>query len=218
MEQLSLEQFKKYVEEGATVIDTRASDLTYEGIIENSILILPDENFIFSLTQYTDEDAKLLFVTSDSDALHLARLLKNAGTFHVLGRLNDSLEAWKKAEYGIDFIIGIQPDELEMDYQYDEFFLIDTRTAEEFAQEHLEDAENIPMSELTSALVDLENTGVYYVYAAKAADALTAASLFKKFGIQRLRAVDADYDAIKQTSIPVFKQRKQQNEKKFSNN
>ena len=218
MHQLTLEQFKTYVDGGATVIDTRPSEFTYEGIIEHSILVLPDENFISTLAQLIDEEEQLVFVTTDEDFANISRMLKNAGTFKVLGRLNDTIEGWKNADGGIDFIIGIQPDELEMDYQYDEFFLIDTRSSEEYAQEHIEDSENIPLSELDTALIDLENTGMYYVYASTAANALTAASLFRKYGIYRLRAVDADYESIKKTSIPLYKKKKQKAEDNFSNN
>ena len=95
-----------------------------------------------------------------------------------------------------------------MDYQYDEFYLVDTRSKADFAKEHVEDSENIALVDLEQIITALEEDHMYYVYGNSAKDAITAASIFKKNGIHRVRAVTADFAAIKAGKIPVFVQKK----------
>ena len=116
-------------------------------------------------------------------------------------------------------LITIDAEEFKIDFQYDEFFLIDVRSKEDFAKDHAEDAENIVLNDLEQILIEFEAGDSYYVYANTITEAVTAGSIFKKIGFNRVRAVAADYESIKKSGIPLFEQKKKdKSASKFSDN
>lgn len=218
MELLDVASTKKLLDEGATLIDTRDLAEVAEGFIEGAMLLPLDEQFIGTLELLTSAGQRLVVVANEKDVATISRAFKNDGSFHVLGFYCSGLEEWKKAGHKFDMLISVLADELEIDYKYDEFFLLDTRTAEEFAAERIEDAESIPLSDLIVSVVDLETNGLYYIYASNAANAFTAASVCKKYGLERVRVVEADYAQLKETSLPFFSPKKKAEPEKPSEN
>jgi len=105
-------------------------------------------------------------------------------------------------------LISIDADEFAIDYQFDEFYLVDIRDKEDFEKGHVEDAENISLIDLEPILIEMDTQDMYYLYGETAADAITAGSLLKRNGFQRIRPVAADYDAIKAAGIPLFAPKK----------
>jgi hypothetical protein len=54
----------------------------------------------------------------------------------------------------------------------------------------------------------MEAQDMYYLYGETAAQAVTAGSLLKRNGFQRLRAVAAGYNTLEAAGIPMFKPKK----------
>lgn len=215
---LDVNEFKELHNRGHVVIDTRNPETYCDGFIKNSLSVLFNENFITAYHELAEDEQKVLFIANESEIPTIAKTLKNAGIANVSGFLNKGFETWQASGEQIDMIISIEADEFAIDYQYDEFFLIDARTKEEYEEEHVEDSENLMLNDIEQMLVDLEESNLYYVYANTFAEALTAASLFKRNGFERVRVVAASYKELKQTKIPFKKKKKENSSSGFSNN
>lgn len=217
MTKLTADEFKKHAEQGLTIIDTRDALKVLDGMYSGSLVVLFDDHFLSTLQQLTAADDKLLIVTDEEHADKVYRVIKNSAGHEVVGYFVWQADFFT-SENPLDFIISIDADEFAMDYHYDEFYLIDTRPAEQFDEEHVEDAENITMPDLNTALADFDTNGSYYVYAETDSEALAAGSVFKKFGLDRLRVVEASFDDIKKSGVPVFTKKKKKAGENFSSN
>lgn len=192
------------------VVDTRPADIFAEGFAEGAINIPFNELFTESLQYLPEDDVRILVVTAEGETAPVMKALKAIGIQGIEGYLQDGYTTWKDAGKPIDMLIAIEADEFKMDYQFDEFYLIDLRTAAEYNAEHVEDSENIEMAELERTLAELSVEDSYYVYGNTAQDAVIAASIFRRYGFERIRPVMSDFAAIKESGIPVQTQKKNQ--------
>jgi len=206
MTALDINQFKALAGAGALIIDTRAAEVFCDGFIEDSISVPFDENFLAQLEELTGEQ-KIILVTDEAQNAAVLKALKDSG-IAAEGYLNGGFDAWKEAGNTIDMLITIEADEFAIDYQFDEFYLVDVRTKEEFEKEHPEDAENVALADLEQILIDFETQDSYYVYGNNARQAITAGSIFRKIGFNRVRVVTADLETIKASGISWFVQKK----------
>ena len=219
MNAIEYSRFKELIAQGYTVIDTRKSEIFCESFIKGSVSIPFDENFIDAFNELTEPEQKILLVTEDHETAAVAKAIKATAIEGVEGFLEGGFDTWKNADNKIDMLIAIDSDEFAIDYQFDEFYLVDVRSKEEFAIDHAEDAENIALNDLEQILIEFETGDSYYVYANTITEAVTAGSVFKKIGFNRVRIVAADYETIKKSGIPLFVQKKKTNSSsKFSDN
>lgn len=218
MQAFDASRFKGLIEEGYTVIDTRNPEAFSDGFIEESISIPFDDNFVDNYDELTQPGQRIILITESENTMPVFRALKAAAIESAEGYLEGGFAAWQNAGYDIDLLICIDADEFAMDFNYDEFYLVDVRTKEEFAKEHPEDAENIALNDLEQLLIELDTNDSYYVYGNNVTEAVTAGSIFKRTGFNRVRVVAAPYDVIKQTGIPLFVQKKKDKEKEDKTN
>ncbi|MCH5600316.1 rhodanese-like domain-containing protein [Niabella ginsengisoli] len=182
MEAISAEEFKNWVDQEISVIDTRAADDFAQGFIPQSINIpatsqLPEYSSLFFKT---DED--LLLVANDGEELAVAEELKKSGFNKLKGYLKGGFPTWKKADYPIDMVIDVDPDELMMDIPFDEnLVVIDVRRPIDFAQGHLKDATNIPLEEISTIenIAQIEETDNLYLHCYVGVRSVIAASVLK---------------------------------------
>ncbi|MDB5283737.1 MAG: fold metallo-hydrolase [Bacteroidota bacterium] len=208
MEKIEPAEFAALAAKGHAIVDARKSEVFTEGFIKGSVSIPFSENFLVSVDELISHDLKLLVVADEVNLIEILKMLKGSGLFEVAGYLDGGYDTWANAGNKFDMIITVDEDEFAIDYQYDEFYLVDIRNDEEFKKEHVEDSENIALIDIEQIIVELENDLSYYLYGNTAAEAITAASLFKKNGIQRVRAVAVEYEKIKTTNIPFFSVKK----------
>lgn len=192
------------LENGCTIIDSRNTEAFGLGFIEGAVSVPYGENFINKLNDLLADDTEVVLVVSDEDFAAVFKAVKAAGINNVKGYYKGSYETWQAEGLPLDVLIVIEADEFAADYRFDEFYLIDIRPKAEYDLEHAEDSENIALNDLEQYLVDLETSESYYLYSSNTEDAVTAGSLFKKAGFQRVRSVAADLETIKQTGIPWY--------------
>lgn len=200
---LSLEQFKNYIQEGNLIVDARPSEAFIEQHIPGAVHI----------PYSTDQSPYLQHITSTSDAILLicpknietsiiATFEKNNRT--ILGYLEGGMETWKTSPEAQDLIIEVMLDEVEMDIRFDDkIMFIDLRKEEDYEQEHLNDAQNIPLDEfndvLNIALLDSEKN--IYLYGYTSSDAAIAASLIKKQGVHNIRIIEGGYERMRLSDL-----------------
>jgi len=208
MQSFELNEFKALDLSGYALVDTRKSEIFADGFIEESVSIPFNDDFIDSLQELISNDQKVILITDQSEIPSVVKAVKSSGMANVKGYLAGGYEAWGNANNKFDMLITIDTAEFAIDYQFDEFYLIDLRPKEDFEKGHVEDSENIALAYLEPLLVEMEAGDSYYLYGDTAAQAITAASLLKRNGFQRVRPVAADYKDIEAAGIAMYKPKK----------
>jgi rhodanese-related sulfurtransferase len=210
MKKFELNELKGLNLDGHLVVDTRSPEKFLDGFIKGSVSIPFDEQFLHTLQELVEDDMPVIFIPDIADESAVVRAAKGTGLNNLAGWLHGGFDAWQNNGGKIDMLIGIDTDEFAIDYQFDEFYLVDVRSKEEFATEHVEDAENLPLTDLESFLAELDIEQSYYLYGNTPAEATTAASLFKKNGFSRVRVVNATYEQIKLSGVSIFVQKQKE--------
>lgn len=218
MQILDINNFRKLNTQGLRVVDTRPSRNFADGFIKGALSIPSGENFKEILHELIEEGQSLLLVSTESDVSAVSKSVTTSGSFTLLGILSSATETWNLSPKETDLLITIDADEFAIDYNFDEFFLIDVRSAEAFEEEHLEHSENIVLSDLEQTLTDMDSAESYYICATDFAEAVTAASVFKQNGFERIRVLDANFADLKNTKLPFLKKKKDKTDSRFSNN
>lgn len=207
MKQIELTALPGLLKEGYLVVDTRPADVFADGFISGAVSVQYTENFLANLDEIINEQ-KAVLVVSPANIREVIKTVAGSGITNIIGYTEEGFEGPREAGINIDLLILIDADEFAMDYKHDEFYLVDVREEDLFEKEHVEDAENLPLANLEPALGDLEADASYYIYGDTTNQAVTAASLFKRQGFERVRTVNAGLEDLKNAGVPVFLKKK----------
>lgn len=203
---------------GAIIIDTRPSAIFVQGFIPGSIHIPLSDHFKVYAELVLDPEYNAVVIAEKDREEKACRDLIKTGVVTVAGYLDGGYEAWLTAGGTPDLIIDIDTEEFGIDYKFDEFYLIDIRPDEEYEAEHIEYAENIPLTEIEESIPALNAGSSYYIYGSSIEDAAFAASVFRRNDFYKLRVVTVGYEELKGGDLPVVKKKKPKNDSKFSDN
>ena len=218
MDILSIDEVESFLADGAIIIDTRPSDSFVQGFIPRSINVPVTDSFKEQLSLFLEPDIKVMLLTEPDQEANITRQVAKTGFVNLVGIVGGGYAQWFASGRKTDLIIDIPKDEFEIDFNFDEFYLIDLREEDDYAAEHIEYSESIPISELEEVLSDLNSDGTYYLYADTFENSVLAASLFKRNGFHKLRVVNEGYEAIKQTNVPIAKKKNPKKDINFSAN
>ena len=207
---LSIPAFKKLMKEEAIILDTRHADIFVSGFVPGSISIGLEGRFAEWAGSLIPFDASIILVTEIGKEKETIIRMARVGFDKVKGYLDGSYEAWKNAGEELDMIIDVEADELMMDIPHDpNLVVVDVRRHTEYADGHLQDAQNIPLSEMTdpAVMANLEETQNLYVHCAGGYRSVIASSLLKRQGIHNLRNVVGGWGKIKvQEKVNIVKE------------
>jgi rhodanese-related sulfurtransferase len=180
------------------ILDARTPGSFSRGYIPDSIFIGPDENAATIAATVVPTSAPLIVVTEKGREEDDSQALGHAG-FADISFLSGGFEAWEDAGHEIDMLINVDADELMMDLPYDDQLVVmDVREEAEFAQGHLDEAENVPLKKLTDpgSMAMIEDTDNIYTLSGNGDRSVTAASLLKRQGIHNVRNVVGGWKAV----------------------
>ncbi|MBX9785003.1 MAG: MBL fold metallo-hydrolase [Chitinophagaceae bacterium] len=207
---LSIDAFKTLAREDKTfILDTRRADVFTQGFVPSSISIGLEGRFAEWAGALLPFDERILLVCDDGKEEESIVRLARVGFDKVAGYLKGGYDAWKNADEKIDMIIDVEADELAMDIpQDDHLVVVDVRKETEFADGHVKDAVNLPLSEMTDPglLANIEDTDNLYVHCAGGYRSVIASSLLKRQGFHNLRNVLGGWAKIKEQKIEVMKE------------
>ncbi|MBL7741431.1 MAG: MBL fold metallo-hydrolase [Chitinophagaceae bacterium] len=209
---LSVSNFKKQMQDDNTIVlDTRRAVEFTQGFVPGSISIGLDGRFAEWAGSLLPFDAPMLLVTDPGKEKESIVRLARVGLDRVQGYLDGSLEAWKNAGEETDMIIDIEADELMMDIPFDpNLVVVDVRKPSEYAEGHLKDAVNIPLSDMTDpgSMVNIEENHNVYVHCAGGYRSVIASSLLKRQGIHNIRNVLGGWGKImEQEKVEIIKEK-----------
>lgn len=203
MQPLSPEAFKAAIvaDDTVLIVDTRPGSVFVNGFVPGSIFIGLEGRFAEWAGSLLPFDKNILLITEAGKEKETAIRLARVGFERFKGYLEGGFEAWQKSGNEIDVIINVEPDELAMDLPFDEHLLvIDVRKEPEFAEGHIKDAVNMPLTDLVDPgiMADINDNDNLYVHCAGGYRSIIACSMFKRQGIHNLRNVSGGWAAIKE--------------------
>ncbi|MFT3950085.1 MAG: rhodanese-like domain-containing protein [Agriterribacter sp.] len=193
---------QKISEENITVIDTRSAAEFTDGFIPGAVFAGMEGNFTEWMLNLFSTNTAIILVISEGHEKECIDKLTGAGFTNIRGYLEGGFEAWKKAGEKIDMIINVDAAEMAMDIPFDEnLVVVDVRKPVEFADGHIENAFNLPLSDITDPanLIKLEERDNLYVHCARGYRSVIAASLLKQQGYDNLRNILGGWEFIKHT-------------------
>ena len=198
---LSVAEFKKLLKEDDTILlDTRHASVFVNGYVPGAIFIGLEGRFAEWAGALLSFDKNILLVTEQGMEKETIIRLARVGFEKIIGYLDGGYNSWKEADEKIDLLIDVEADELAMDLKYDDNLLvIDVRKEAEYNDEHIKEALNIPLNELTdpASMVNLEENYNIYIHCAGGYRSVIASSLIKRQGIHNIRNVVGGFDFIK---------------------
>ena len=209
MKQLSLNDFKKYIENGSVVIDTRTATEFTAGFIPGAIFIGLDGKMEEWASVILPKDKSILLITPLGKEIIVEQQFINCGFTLIEGNLEGGFETWRNAGEKVDLVIDIEPDELAMDLPFDSnLTVIDVRSFEEFSNGHVKDAVNLPLKEMNDVaqLADFEENQNLYIHCGSGYRSVIAASLLKREGYVSVRNILGGFEKMQEEpNIPIQK-------------
>ncbi len=207
---LNVIKFKNAFSQPKTfILDTRDANEFTQGFIPGSISIGLEGRFAEWAGAILPFDETILLVCDEGKEEETIIRLARVGFDKVKGYLMGGFEAWKNAGETIDLIIDVEADELAMDIPHDpNLVVIDVRKETEFADGHVKNAVNLPLSEMNDPglLADIDEKDNLYVHCAGGYRSVIASSLLKRQGFHNLRNVVGGWAQIKEQKIDIVKE------------
>lgn len=197
---LCIKDFKEKIAENAIVLDTRHPDRFMQGFVPSSINIGLNGRFAEWAGTLLPFTQPIVLVTEEGSEKESIVRLTRVGIEKIEGFLSGGFAAWQDAGENIDMIIDVEADELAMDLPFDEnLVIVDVRRETEYANEHVKEAINIPLDQLTDpgSMANLDDHHNIYIHCASGYRSVIAASMIKRQGIHNIRNVVGGIEAIK---------------------
>ncbi len=198
---LSLDAFKELSKNEAIILDTRPAIEFTEGFIPSSLFIGLEGRFAEWAGGLLPFNKKIILVTALGQEEETIVRLARVGFDKMSGYLEGGFDTWKNAGEKIDMIVDVEPDELIMDIPHDpNITIVDVRRETEYADGHLEEASNLPLSDMTdiTLLAQFEESENIYVHCAGGYRSVIALSILKREGIHNVRNVLGGWAKIKE--------------------
>jgi Zn-dependent hydrolases, including glyoxylases len=198
---LELEEFKKKMAEDVIIIDTRNAAEFTQGFIPGSVFIGLEGRFAEWAGSLLPFNERMMLVTEPGMEEETIIRLARVGFDKVEGYLKGGFATWKNAGEQVDLIIDADTEEMALDIKHDpKVVVVDVRRATEFADGHVEDAINIPLSEMTdpAQIANFEDDQNIYIHCESGYRSVIASSLLKRQGIHNIRNVLGGWKKIQQ--------------------
>lgn len=198
---LSVSEFKKAITDDTIILDTRRDTEFTKGFIPGSISIGLNGRYAEWAGALLPFDQPMLLITDPGKEKESIIRLARVGFDKVQGYLDGGYDAWKKAGEEIDMIVDVEADELMMDISHDDkLIVLDVRKPTEYADGHIRNAMNLPLSDFIdpAVMADFNEDQNLYVHCGGGYRSVIAASLLKRQGIHNLRNVLGGWSKIKQ--------------------
>ncbi|MFN4197742.1 MAG: MBL fold metallo-hydrolase [Flavobacterium sp.] len=187
----------------ALLLDTRRAEDFAKGFIPNSINIGLESNFAMWVGELIpDIKQEILLVTYPGKEEESIIRLSRVGYDHAIGYLEGGFDSWKDSGRETDVVERLTAAEFEQQQNRHPLPVIDVRKTSEFNSEHLTDALNIPLNELSARMEEFPKDRPFILHCAGGYRSMIAASMLKQRGYEHFKDVVGGFTEIKKTSLP----------------
>ena len=195
---LDTAQFKKEMDRGTVVIDTRnAEDFAKEHIPGTVNVGLGGQFAIWVGSLFGN--VPFLLVCDEGKENEAVMRLARVGYDSVCGYLKGGVKAWKDAGNKIQSVESVDASEFMKHIGKDK--VVDVRNDGEVAKGMVKDAITIPLASLQGRLNELDKNEHYYVHCAGGYRSMVAISLLQKDGFTKLTNVNGGTAAMQKAGI-----------------
>lgn len=188
-------------EELPLVLDTRPAEVFAKGFIPNSVNIGLDSNFAMWVGEMVpDIKQAILLVTEPGKEEESIIRLSRVGYDNTIGFLQGGFDAWKAAGKEVDTVDRIDAPEFAKRYATKPI-VIDVRKKSEFDSEHVVDAINVPLNQISQQLAQFPKDKPFILHCAGGYRSMIAASILKQRGWENFVDVEGGFSAIKNTDV-----------------
>ncbi|UIR56724.1 hypothetical protein LZQ00_02650 [Sphingobacterium sp. SRCM116780] len=192
---LDLNQFKALQTTDAIILDTRSESDFALGYIPKSIHVGWKGPFkIWIPKVFLDKTQSILVIADLESVSDVSKTLLELGYTHVLGYLNGGIATYQQSNQ-LDSILEISAASyLALSNQGQ---IIDVRSQKEFDTEHIDNAMNFPLKDLTNFNLDLPMDIDYYVQCLSGYRSMIALSILKAKNIHNVINIQGGYQSLK---------------------
>ncbi len=199
MNELSITQLEKAVQDLTLIIDTRPTDVFVNGYLKGAINIVLNQNFNARAEYFSDSHDKIILVARKEDQAKLLGLLEEDLRKKVLAIQYQSLEIWQEHNLPIDMIINVDPYELKLDITHDDkAVVLDVRTKQQYDEEHIVGAVNMQMNDFRDhAKIGLiDDSSNLYLHCNGGTRSVLISSILKRNGYHNIRNIEGGFKAV----------------------
>jgi len=196
---------KEAVESGALVLDTRTADEFEKGFIPGSTFIGLDGTYAVWVGTLIDINTKLLIVASAGKENEAILRLARVGYENVIGYLEGGIDSWKKANFPIDTMKSVNPDEFAAAMNSSSHdAVLDVRRPGEWNNGHAQGAEHVCLSNFgkPDGTDTVDKDKPYYVHCAGGYRSVIAISILKQRGYTNLVNVRGGWRELEKLEFP----------------
>ena len=203
-QELSPDAFEAAVNEtGALILDVREAADFAEGFIPNAINIGLNGQFAPWVGALIPDLTQLIaLVTPVGQESETVLRLARVGYDSCVGYLDGGFATWQQSGKEVDTIESITATEFADRWESNPALsVIDVRKPAEFVEEHIAEAENLPLSDLNEHMATIRRNEPVYVHCAGGYRSMVANSILKARGFDNVVNVEGGMTAIKQTKV-----------------
>lgn len=198
---LSVDSFKKEIEAGTVLLDTRMPAEYTKEHIPGSLNIGLNGDFAVWVGTIINNEPLILVCEPGREKESVMRLAR-VGYDKVKGFLDGGINTWKNAGMQVKTVHSISANEFATTVGK-EGHSLDVRNEGEVMLGTVRDALTIPLGKLESQLDTLDRNAHYYVYCQGGYRSMVGISILEKNGFTNITNVEGGMNAIKKTSVPV---------------
>jgi len=197
---LSAAEFKKAVEQGALILDTRKADDFENGFIPGSVNIGLNGQYAVWVGTLIDINLPLVLITESGKEEESVLRLARVGYEKVEGYLQGGVSSWDGA---LDTVKSITAEEMKSEIKKG-IEVLDVRKPGEWNVSHLKEATFLPLSDILSKAENLGKNNPYLVHCGGGYRSMIAISIMKRQGFSgALVTILGGFGAMQQAGLPV---------------
>ncbi len=197
---LTLQQFKKAVDNGAYILDTRAADDFEKGFLPGSINIGLNGQFAVWVGTLVDIQRELVLVTEPGKEVESVLRLARVGYEKITGYLQGGPSAY---DGPLDHVDSIAGDKIQEELNSGAIIL-DVRKPGEWNVSHVKGAIFLPLADFPDNLASLDKNKKYIVHCGGGYRSMTAISIMKKLGFNNLVNIYGGFGALQDAGLEIL--------------
>lgn len=199
----SADEFESLAEQAdALILDTRDNGNFYKGFIPQSINIgLNGEFAPWVGALIVDVKQPIILVTEKDKEEESITRLSRVGFDNIIGCLDGGFEAWLFSGKPVETIDRISAKQFEQDFDSTKNDIIDVRKESEYEVEHIDNAQNKPLSYINEWIKEINPNKHFYLHCAGGYRSMIAASILQARGFNNFSEIAGGYKEMGETTI-----------------
>jgi hydroxyacylglutathione hydrolase len=196
---LNFSEFSNAVNSGAVILDTRKADDFEKGFIPGSINIGLNGQLAVWVGTLIDIKKTLVLITETGKEEETVLRLARVGYENVKGFLKGGVAEWNGK---LDSVKSITADEMKSEIEKG-VDVLDVRKPGEWNVSHVKGASFVPLAEFPQILSGLDKNKPYIVHCGGGYRSMTAISIMKNHGFDKLVNIYGGFGAMEKAGLPV---------------